>query len=103
MKGCKPILIASDIDSWHSISKTLNLKTIIRDVRFERVIIAYTHALILDQIEVSGGKKYPLLVGCFVNTVHMPAWLHVSHNDVAIRVFPKGTISKNEGWAPFSM
>lgn len=95
MKGCKPILIASDTDSWHSISKTLNLKTIIRDVRFERVIIAYTHALIWDQIEISGEKKYALLVGCFVNTV--------SHNDVTIRVFPKGTISKNEGWAPFSM
>lgn len=41
---------------------------------FDRVIIVYTHVLIYNQIEIFGKKiLYFALVGCIVNTAHMPA------------------------------
>lgn len=69
---------------------------------FDRVIIVYTHVLIYNQIENFMEKYHTFaLVGCIVNTAHTPAWLHVSHNNVRISLFPKGTINKAEGWIPF--
>ncbi len=69
---------------------------------FDRVIIVYTHVLIYNQIEILGKKiSYFALVGCIVYTASMPAWLHVSHNNVSISLFPKGTINKAKGWIPF--